>query len=226
MSVLAALLRKDVLLELRRKETLIAVFFFAFLVLVLFFFAFSPGGSTREQRLELAPGILWIAFAFAAVIGLNRVFDKERQNQCLQGLLLAPVPVSMLYVSKFLSNLIFLVLIESALLPLFIILFDVPIRPRLGLIFPVMVLGTVGFLAIGTLFGAVTMRVHGRELLLPLLIFPVTIPVLIVAVESTALLIGPWRSEVFWRLSAFLAGMDLLFLLAGVLLFPAAVRQR
>lgn len=225
MRELLALIRKDLVLEWRRKETLIAVFFFAVVVLVLFYIAFPPGSLTMSQRQALNPGILWIALSFAGVISVMRAFDRERAARTLDGLLLTPIPASYLYLSKLITGSAFLLLIELFVFPLFVIIFNVPLDGRVVLMVIPLVFGTIGYLAVGILFSAVTARVQVREMLMPLLIFPITFPVLIASVEVTKTLLGAWKTGVFFNVSAFLIGADIFYLLVGYFLFPFAVRD-
>jgi heme exporter protein B len=180
----AAIVAKDVTAELRTRETLSAMLVFALLVLVVFSFAFE---LRVDNVLQIAPGVLWVAFSFAGVLGLNRSFITERDNGCIEGLMLTPVDRGALYLGKLLGNTLFMLVSEALILPLFAVLFDVPIlNPALWLI---VVLGTVGFASVGTLFAAMAVSTRAREVMLPILLFPVLVPVIIAATKSMGLIL-------------------------------------
>lgn len=225
LSQILVLMRKDVLLELRRKDTVISTFFFGFLILVLFNFTFAPGQMTREARTELAPGLLWVAFSFAGVMSMTLIFDKERLNQSLDGLLLAPIAPWALYVSKLLSGLLVLLLVEGALLPVLIVIYNLTPDARLVLLGGPIALGTLGFLATGTLLSAITMRLSVRALLLPLLNFPLMIPVLIPAVEASRAVLGAHQEGTYANMMLFLTGVNVVYLTVAGVLFPFVLRE-
>ncbi len=190
-----AILAKDVASELRTREVLSSMFVFAVLVIVVFNFAFELKVENVEA---VAPGVLWVAIAFAGMLGLNRSFITEKDRGCMEGLLLCPVDRSTIYLGKMLGNLLFMTATEAIVLPLFAAFFNLSaLSPRLLLI---VVLGTVGFAAVGTLFSAVAVHTRTREVMLPVLLLPVAIPVLVAAVKATEVAIaqapppteGPW----------------------------------
>ncbi len=173
------ILWKDLRAELRTKDILTSMFVFAFLVIVIFNFAFEL------QRLEpeaIAPGVLWVAFTFAGVLGLNRSFVLEKDKGCLEGLMLCPVDRGAIYLAKMVGNIIFISLMETIALPLFLALSNLPLPWEL---LPIFLLGTIGFAAVGTLFAAISVNTRTREVMLPVLLFPVTVPVIIAAVKAT-----------------------------------------
>jgi heme exporter protein B len=178
-----AIVWKDIVAELRTKEMFSAMFVFAVLVIVVFNFAFDLRVSGERVR-EVAPGALWVAFAFAGVLGLNRAFVMEKDRGCLEGLLLVPVDHSAIYFGKMLSTVLFMLVVEVLMLPVFTAFFGVSLfDPRLIL---VILLGTVGFASVGTILSAMTAQTRAREVLLPILLLPVAAPVLIAAVKATA----------------------------------------
>ncbi len=173
-----AVLAKDITAELRTKDIMSSVLVFAILVLVIFSFAFSP---TAQTVALVAPGVLWVTFSFAGVLGLNRSFILEKDQGCLQGLMLCPVDRASIYAGKMLGSLIFMLAVEAATLPVFAILFNLPLFiPEIIL---VTVLATIGFAAVGTIFSAMAVNTRAREIMLPILFFPIIVPVIIAAVK-------------------------------------------
>jgi len=175
-----AIVQKDVAVELRTKEMLSSMFVFALLVIVIFNFAFE---LRIENVRQVAPGVLWVTFTFAGMLGLNRSFVLEKDKGCLEGLLLCPVDRSAIYFGKMLGNVIFMTMVEAIILPIFSVLFNVSLfHPVLLLI---VVLGTLGFAGVGTLFSAMAVHTRAREVMLPVLLFPVVVPAMIAAVKAT-----------------------------------------
>ncbi len=217
-----AVLRKDLLLEWRSREALTAMAFFALLVVVLFGFAFE---GERIDVITQAPGLLWIAFSFSGVLGLNRSFAVEREGGCLQGLLLAPVDRSAIFLGKALGNLVLIGIVEGLTFPIFSILLRVPILPCLGKLALVAFAGTVGFAEVGTLLSAVSSGSRLREVLLPLILYPIWVPLLISNVELTGLALGgrPWSEGGNWV--TLILVYDLVFLGAGLLLFEHLLEE-
>lgn len=218
----AAIAAKDVRAELRSRTALVSAVVFAALILVVFSFSRDPA---RLSSADLAPSALWITFAFAAMTTLNRAFAAERENGALDGLLVAPVPRESLFIGKLLGNLAFVFVVEAVTLPLFIIFFNAAIGGALGALAAVSILATIGFVAVGTVFSAMTVRTRFAELMLPVLLLPFMIPPLIGAVQVTArLLAGRSLSEVVGWLRL-LAVYDVVFLTLCTLLFPAVVDE-
>jgi heme exporter protein B len=217
-----AVCAKDLRVEHRSKTALISAIAFAALVLVIFNFARDPASASREA---LAPSVLWITFTFSGVIALNRSFALERENAALDGLLLAPVSRSAIFLGKYLANLAFVFTVEAVTLPLFVLFFGVDLDGALGGIVFTAVLATAGFVAVGTIFAAMTVRTRFAELMLPLLVLPFLIPPLIGAVQVTArLLAGRPVSEIagWFRI---LALYDLVFVTLCLLLFPSLMDE-
>lgn len=210
-----AIARKDLRIERRSKEVVNAAFSFALVVLLLFSFTFDPTGD--EVR-EMSGGLLWLVYSFAGVLVLNRSFAQETQNDCLDALVASPVPGSAIFLGKALANTVFLLFLELATLPVFTIFYNVRWEAKMMWLLPVLVLGTWGFTVIGTVFSALTVSVRLRELMLPLLVFPMTVPVLMGAVQlTTTLFTGePIAGDLVWL--QFMAGFDLIFTLLGVTL--------
>jgi len=215
--VALAVAAKDLRVELRSKTALISAVAFAALVLVIFNFARDAALVSREA---LAPSVLWITFSFSGVIALNRSFALERENAALDGLLLAPVSRSALFLGKYLANLAFVFVVEAVALPLFVLFFGVDIGGALGGIVATALLATLGFVAVGTVFAAMTVRTRFAELMLPLLVLPFLLPPVIGAVQVTArLLAGRPLSEIAGWLGI-LGFYDLVFVTLCLLLFP------
>jgi heme exporter protein B len=214
--------RKDLLVEFRSRTAILSAIVFTVLVLVVFNFGRDP---TAIAAIDLAPSILWVTFTFAAMLALNRAFQLELENQAMDGLLLAPIGRGSIYLGKLLANLAFVGVVEAVGLPLFALFFNVSILPVLAPLAGVIALATIGFVAIGTLFSAMTTRTRFAELLLPMLLLPFMIPPLIWAVLTTgALLAGRPLSDVAGWLKM-LAAFDILFVTLSFLLFPVTVNE-
>lgn len=213
---------KDLLVEFRSRTAIVSAAMFVVLVLIVFNFGRDP---TAVSPVDLAPSILWVTFTFAAILALNRAFQLELENQALDGLLLAPIGRSSIYLGKLFANLIFVAVIELIGVPLFALFFNVPVLPSLAPLAAVIALATVGFVAVGTLFSAMTVRTRFAELLLPVLLLPFMIPPLIWAVLATSrLLAGRPLSEIAGWLNM-LAAYDIVFVALALLLFPATVNE-
>jgi heme exporter protein B len=210
------LLWKDLLLEIRRRESFLAMFFFGTLLLFVFHFAFE---IPRERASEMAPGLLWLAFLFTGTLGLTQLFNVERDNHCLDALLLSPMDRGSLYLAKVVFNLLLMLIVEAIVFPLFWVLFNLESWSLVPSLFGVAVLGTIGFCVLGTLFSAVTLKARSRELLLPFVLFPLMIPVILATVRSMGIMLagGDGQEAAAWiRL---LIGFDVIFLTAGFLIF-------
>jgi heme exporter protein B len=215
-----AIVHKDIIAELRTKEMFSSMFVFALLVIVIFNFAFDLRVANVKQ---VAPGVLWVTFTFAGMLGLNRSFILEKDKGCLEGLLLVPVDRSAIYFGKMLGNLIFMSVVEAIVLPIFWVLFNPPLfSPALIL---VIVLGTLGFAAVGTLFSAIAVHTRAREVMLPILLFPIVVPLMIAAVKITGgLLDGQPLSEMRNWLNL-LVGFDVIFLTVSYMTFDYVVEE-
>lgn len=219
MSELATILWKDLKIELRTKEVLSASFVFAVLVLVIFNFTLI---LTSDEALRLGAGFLWIAFAFSGILSLNRSFALEREEGCTQGLLISPAEPGSIYLAKFFANTIFMLTTELLVVPLFVVFFNVEFE-RMGLMILILALGTIGFSSVGTLFSAIAAHTRMREVLLPLLLLPITVPVLIASVETTAYALGADIAVAFWfRL---LVVYDIVFVTSSYLVFEYVIQE-
>lgn len=213
---------KDALLELRRRESLLTMFFFGTLLLFVFQFAFD---LTTESVSALVPGLLWLAFLFTGTLGLAQLFQAEREQHNFDALLLAPLDTGALFLAKAGFNLALMAAVELVVIPLFWILFNLPSWNLLPQIFLVTLLGTIGFCALGTLMSAVTLRARARELLLPLVLFPLMIPVILATIRclEEVLRAGQLVEEIAWL--RLLLGFDVIFLTAGVMIFDWVVES-
>lgn len=222
MNGLLALIRKDVQIELRTKDTLASLLLLGILTLLILSFAFEPGSASRA---DAAPGALWVAVTFSAVLGMNRSFAAERENDCLQGLLLCPVDRGTIYLAKTVANFLFMMAAQAAILPVFVFFFDQPVGSNWGGVLVCLALGIFGLSTIGTLFAAISVRTRAREVMLPLLMLPLVVPLFIGGVRTTArLLDGRPVGDVAQWLNLML-GFDLVFLVVGWLVFEYAVEE-
>jgi heme exporter protein B len=213
-----AVVWKDVLVERRSKETVNAVLFFA--VLLLFVFEFTLGAD-RERLTAVLPGLLWLGVLLAALLGLGRSFVLERENDCWEALLLTPGDKGAVYLGKLVGNLVLMALVEVVMLALFTLFLNVDVTRALPGLLAVLGLGSLGIAAVGTLFGAMTAHVRARELLFPVLLLPVLVPVLLAIVKSTeALLAGQALGTVDHWLKLLIAA-DVIYVVAGLLTFDA-----
>jgi heme exporter protein B len=202
-----ALLWKDILLEVRNKDIVVSVLVFSLLVIGVFNFAIDP---TPQIVSLVAPGMLWVAFVFGGVLGLTRSFALEKDEGNLHGLMVAPVSRDTIFFGKMLANFLFMLLVEALVFPVFAVLFNFSLLEP-GLV-PVAVLATLGIASVGTVFSAMAVNTRAREVMLPVLFFPVALPVMIAAVEATGLVIGDSGTIGLVRWLSFLAAIDAIFL--------------
>ena len=176
---------KDIMLELRSRDLVVSILVFGLVVVVVFNFALN---NAPGRAAELAPGILWTAFAFAAILAMNRAFVRDQEQGGLEGLLISPVSRDAIFLGKALTSLIFMLLVEAALLPVYAVMLDFSAL-SFNLILTIF-LGTLGFAVVGTLFSAIAVQTRSREIMLPVLFFPVVLPVIIASVEATTRAVG------------------------------------
>jgi heme exporter protein B len=220
--LVVAIAAKDIRAELRSRTALLSAVVFAALVLVIFNFARDP---TAVAAVDLAPSVLWVTFALAAMVALNRAFMVERENAALDGLLLAPVPRGAVFLGKLVANLAFVGTVEAVALPLFVLFFNVDLGHALPGLVGVTLLATIGFVAVGTIFSAMAVRTRFAELLLPVLLLPFMVPPLIGAVQVTArLLAGRPLSEMLGWLRL-LALYDVVFVTLCTMAFASVVDE-
>jgi heme exporter protein B len=212
--ILRATLTKDLRLEWRSRDAINSMLFFALLVVVIFSFSFDP---LAEESRRIAGGLIWVAFLFAAVTALNQTWARELRNQVLDAYRISPAPANSLFLAKALGNFIFVGLLEALMTPLFILFYNLrAIGPAWQLI-PVAVLGTWALVVNGTFFAAMSLRTRSREIMLPLLLFPISIPALIAMVSATTNILSGEDSARFWIV--FLVTYDVVFTCVGLLLF-------
>jgi heme exporter protein B len=180
LNAVRAVIWKDLTAEWRTRENLTAMLVFALLTVLIFNFALELDIQAQES---LSAGILWVTFVFAGTIGLNRSMAAEKDRGCLDGLLLAPVDRSVIYFGKVIGNMIFMLLVELIILPIYSFLFTVPVFQSGFLL--VVFLGSFGYVAVGTLLATMVIQVRTRDILLPILLFPLTLPVVIAAVKAS-----------------------------------------
>ncbi len=200
---------KDLRAEMRTKEAINASFAFALVVLLLLSFAFDP---TEETTRDISGGLLWIVFTFAGTLVLNRSFARELPNDCLDALIAAPVPGAALFLGKGLANFVLILAVELVALPVFGIFYNVRWTRQFWPLMLVLVLGTWGLTSIGTVFSALTVNIRLREVMLPLLVYPVLIPMLLGAMRLSALLVAGQEvtgDETVWFKLLF--GFDIIF---------------
>ena len=214
LAVIWAIGRKDLLLETRNKDIIVAVSAFALLVLMVFTFAIDINQVNAKLT---GPGILWASIAFAGVTGLNRAFALELEGNTLEALMLAPISRDLIYVGKMFGNFLFLTASQIIVVPIFAVLFNLAVLRWEMLV--ISLLTTIGFSAIGTLFAAMSMRVRAREVMLPLLFLPVVTPLIMAAVESTSHVVndGSWPEIAQWIQLAL--AFDIAFIVVSAFIF-------
>ncbi|MFC1981211.1 heme exporter protein CcmB [Chloroflexota bacterium] len=211
---------KDIISEIRTRESIFSVLVFTLLVIVIFNFAFS---SNHETMKIVAPGILWVTFAFAGVLSLNRAFVMEKEGGCIEGLLACPISREAIYIGKMLGSLIFMLIVEAIALPVFTLLFNLPVLSPEVVI--TTLLATVGFVAIGTTFAAMAVNTRAREMVLPILFLPMVSPIIVSAVEASGLAISgeTWGSMTTWL--EIIIAFDVIFIVASYLVFAFVVEE-
>jgi heme exporter protein B len=214
LAITRATLAKDLRLEWRSKDAINAMLFFSLLVVVIFSFAFDP---TAEESRRIAGGLIWVAFLFAAVVALNQTWARELRNQVLDAYRVSPAPANPLFLAKACGNFIFVIVLEALMAPLFVMFYKLrPLGPAWDLI-PIAILGTWALVVNGTFFAALSIRTKSREIMLPLLLFPISIPALLGMVNATTAVLTGEESAKFWI--ALLLAYDVVFTVACLLLF-------
>ena len=196
MKPIAAIIHKDVAIEFRNKESISSMLWFGLLVLVIFSFSFDSSGAEN-----IRPGLLWVAFSFAGILGLNRSLSMESDNDCLQGLLLAPVDRGDLYLGKVAGNFVFTLVAELIILPVFAALQHVHFDGKLLAIAGITIAGTLGFVSIGTTLSMISAHTRMKEVILPILQIPMTLPVILSAVIATEMVLNGETAGISFPLS-------------------------
>jgi heme exporter protein B len=220
-SAFRAVLWKDLVTEWRSRDRLVAMAVFSLLVVVILYFA-APPGAGQESR-EHVPGLLWVAYTFAAILGLNRSFALELENEALSALAMAPADRGWIFLAKALASLILLGVVQALAGTAFALAFGLDFRPVLGGFFVVAGLGGLGICSVGTLFSAMAVRTQYREVMLPLLMLPLLIPVLLGAVRATAGLLED--GSLPWPAIQLLLVTDGVFLIISFLGFDAVLDE-
>ena len=215
--------RKDLLIEFRSREIVYTTLFFAVSCLLVFAFSFVREGRAVE---DAAAGILWVAIAFSGTLALGRAFERERQNETLRGLLMAPIPRAALYVGKLTGIVLLLIAVELVIVPMAGVMFQARMLGYPLLLAALVLTGTVGFAAVGTLFAAMLVRTRSRDVLLPVLLYPVTVPVIIAGVRGTAALLADEPSVAMARLwLSMLVTFDVFFVTLALWTFEAVMTE-
>ncbi len=220
--VILTIAAKDWRIEGRARDVLTATIFFAGLVVMILAFAFGP--ETTRLR-EAAPGVLWVAIAFASILAASRAFASEAEDGALEALLLYPVPHELIYLGKLLSNIGLMLTLALLVVPLTILLYDVKVGENLGLLLLTVFLGVIGFSIISTFQSSLTVNLRARESLLPVLIFPLVVPVVIGAVKATTLIVTGGSGVEIWGWLRLLIGFNVVYVSVCTLVFPFAVES-
>jgi heme exporter protein B len=218
-SIMLATLGKDIRLEWRSKDALNAMLFFSLLVVVIFSFSFDPNA---EESRQIAGGLIWVAFLFAAVVALNQTWARELRNQVLDAYRVSPAPATALFLAKAIGNFILVSLLEALMAPLFVIFYNLRVLGPAWQLIPVALLGTWALVVNGTFFAAMSLRTRSREIMLPLLLFPISIPAVQSMVEATRILLTGDGSARFWIV--LLLTYDVVFTTACLALFETVLQ--
>ena len=217
-SITRATLLKDLRMEWRSKDAIISMLFFALLVVVIFSFAFNP---TAEESRMIAGGLIWVAFLFAAVVALNQTWARELRNQVLDAYRVSPAPANALFLAKAIGNFLFVVILECLMTPLFVIFYELRSVGPVWQLVVVALLGTWALVVNGTFFAALSIRTRSREIMLPLILFPISIPALLGMVDATTSILTGEASPAFWI--KLLAVYDIVFTSICLLLFETVL---
>jgi heme exporter protein B len=217
---ISAVVWKDLAAELRSRELLSSMFVFSLTVIFIFNFALELDAKTRAT---VTSGVLWVTFAFAGTLGLNRSLAMEKDRGCLDGLLLAPVDRSAIYFGKAIGNLVFMLIVEAIVLPVYSILYNTSLFDP-GLIL-VILLGSVGYVAVGTLLSSMAVQTRTRDVLLPILLFPLAIPVFIAAVKASTGFLQSLPIDEIMPFINLLIVYDIIFIAAAFMLFEYVVQE-
>jgi len=219
MKPIVAIIHKDVAIEFRNKESISSMLWFGLLVLVIFSFSFDSSGAEN-----IRPGLLWVAFSFAGILGLNRSLSMESDNDCLQGLLLAPVDRGDLYLGKVAGNFVFTMVAELIILPIFAALQHVHFDWKLLAIAGITIAGTLGFVSIGTTLSMISAHTRMKEVILPVLQIPMTLPVILSALTATQMVLDGETTGISFPLSL-LGVFSIVYLTASYFLIEYVVEE-
>jgi heme exporter protein B len=216
--VLQATLAKDLRMEWRSKDAINSMLFFSLLVVVIFSFAFDP---IAEESRRIAGGLIWVAFLFAAVVALNQTWARELRNQVLDAYRVSPAPANSLFLAKAIGNFIFVGVLEALMAPLFTVFYNLRSIGPVWMLVVVAALATWALVVNGTFFAAMSIRTRSREVMLPLILFPISIPALLAMVSATTGILSGEFSPNFWI--ELLAVYDVVFTTACLLLFETVL---
>lgn len=215
------LFKKDLITELRTRETLVMLLFFSLLMVVIFTFSFF---SDEETARAVAPGVLWITVAFTGTLGIDRSFAREQEGRTLTALVLVPGAPRALFAAKTLTNVLMMALVEIFVTPVALGVLGVPVSLReVPMIAATLIMGTVGFAAVGTVFSAMLVAVRRRGVLLPIILYPVTIPLLVMGVKALEALVNNRPYAEFTSWARLMVVVDVLYVVAGAWLFGAVL---
>ncbi len=214
LSQVMAIIRKDFVTEFKTRELFSSMFVFAVLVMLIFIFSINLSVVKANQ---VGPGVLWVAILFAGTLGLNRSFTLEKENGCLQGLMLAPVDRSAIFFGKMLSNLAFLLIMEAFLLPVFMIFFNVELGSHWAPLLAVILMGTLGFSALGTLLSSLSSNLKTREIMLPILLYPLMVPIAIGSVRLTGQILDGKSLADMMNWVGLILCFDIIFISASIM---------
>jgi heme exporter protein B len=218
LSVARATLLKDLRMEWRSKDAINSMLFFSLLVVVIFSFAFNP---TAEESRLIVGGLIWVAFLFAAVVALNQTWARELRNQVLDAYRVSPAPANALFLAKVLGNFLFVVVLEALMAPLFVVFYQLRSVGPVWQLVVIALLGTWALVVNGTFFAALSIRTRNREIMLPLILFPISIPALLAMVDSTTAILTGESSPDFWM--KLLVVYDVIFTAVCLLLFESVL---
>jgi heme exporter protein B len=219
---LGAIVWKDFVSEFRTKEMILSMCLFSFLVLIIFNFAF---GSALNNDRGMIAGILWVAFVFSGLTGLGRSFSMERDRGTLQGLILCPVSPWTIFLAKLIGAFLFTTVMEIITIFIFSVLYNISVLPFVVPLGLIVFLGTLGFTAIGTIFSAISATAKARDVLLSILFFPISVPVVIASVKSTGIILSGKSFQMIFPWLKILVAFDLIFLLVSYLTFAYILEE-
>lgn len=211
-----AILKKDLRMEFRSKDSILAMWIFSLLIFVIFNFTFEV---SRLVMLEIAPGLLWVAFIFAGMFGLNHSFAIEKESGNLRAMALMPVDGGQIYLGKFLSVTIIMLIFEILIFPIFIIFYDLQLSLQMFMLIPVILAGTIGFTSLGTILSAVAVHTRNQQILLSLLLWPLVSPIVIWSVTLTGMILTSEIPAAFYPLLTRVVAFDIIFFTISYLLF-------
>ena len=219
---IGAIVWKDVLSEFRTKETILSMCLFSFLILIIFSFAF---GTRAGDLRKMSPGIIWVAFIFSGLMGLGRTFGMERDRGTLSGLMLCPVSPWGIYLAKMIGVFIFTIIMEVFILLIFTVLYNLNLLPVFFPLGLVIFLGTLGFSIIGTILSAISAKTTARDVMLSILVFPISVPLIIASVKATAKILDGKTIQTIYPWLKILMAYDLIFLLVVYLTFQFVMEE-